>query len=190
MTDLHDPLPATSPPVEPRLPLVGPEPDVAGAAPARRRWRAFRRNKAAIVSLVFLVLVMVVVPLLAGVIAQRSPTDTNLLGKFQTPSGAHWLGTDDLGRDMFSRLMYATRVSMGVSVGSVAIALVIALPIGALAGYAGRLADTLVMRAMDVVLSIPALMLVFAVAGPRAQPGEHVDRAVDHLRPGLHQARA
>jgi peptide/nickel transport system permease protein len=114
---------------------------------------------------VFLVLMIVVVPLLAPLIAPKSPTETNLMAKFEPPSAEHWLGTDDLGRDMFSRLVYATRVSLLVSVSSVLIAVVVALPIGALAGYAGRAIDGLLMRAMDVLLSIPALMLVFAVAG-------------------------
>lgn len=162
MTDLRDPEPDVLVTVEPDL--AEPELD-AGGAPARRRWRAFRRNKAAMASLVFLVLMMVVIPIFAGVIATKSPTDTNLLSKFDPPSAEHWLGTDELGRDMFSRLLHATRVSLLVSVGSVLIALVIALPIGAIAGYANRGIDGLVMRGMDVILSIPALMLVFAVAG-------------------------
>ncbi|MDQ2679303.1 MAG: ABC transporter permease [Actinomycetota bacterium] len=165
MTALHEAIDSHHLPVVAEdEPVVEPE-QHASTPPARRKWRAFRRNRAAMVSLVFLVIMIVIVPVFAGVIAPQSPTDTDLTAKFETPSTEHWLGTDDLGRDMFSRLVYATRVSLLVSVSSVLIAVVIALPIGALSGYATRGVDSVLMRAMDVLLSIPALMLVFAVAG-------------------------
>lgn len=165
MTDLHEPLSDPEAAVVPKRPPT-PEVEVEpSAAPGRRKWRAFRRNRSAMTALVFLFVMMVVVPIFAPLIATQPPTDTDLLAKFEPPSAEHWLGTDDLGRDMFSRLVYATRVSLLVSLSSVVIAVVVALPFGALSGYAGRAIDGVIMRAMDVLLSIPALMLVFAVAG-------------------------
>lgn len=133
--------------------------------PARRRWRAFRKNKSALVAAFFLLVVIVIVPIFASSLATHSPNDTDLIHRYGTPSITHWLGTDDLGRDMYSRLVHATQVSVVVALASVAIALLISLPLGALAGYGGRVVDTLIMRAVDVILSIPALLLVFAVAG-------------------------
>lgn len=140
-----------------------------------RRMRAFLRNRAAVISLVILVLIVfaaVAAPLLTGL----DPNKNELRLPFAKPltdcaegvcskPGMRWLGTDDIGRDILSRLLYGSRVSLLVGLGSVLASLVIALPVGMLAGYIGGKLDWIMMRLVDIVLSIPPLILVFAVAG-------------------------
>lgn len=84
---------------------------------------------------------------------------------FHAPSGQHWFGTDELGRDVFSRLLWGARVSVPLSVALVAISLAIGGTLGALAGYLGGWVDEVVMRAADLVLAIPAILLAMAVVG-------------------------
>jgi peptide/nickel transport system permease protein len=140
-----------------------------------RRLRAFTHNVPAMVSLVFLTII-VGSALLAPWIAPLDPDKNELRLNFATPwtqcgsdvcsaSGLRILGTDDLGRDIFSRLLHAGRVSLLVGLGSVVLALVIALPLGMIAGYVGGKLDWLLMRVVDIILSVPPLILAFAVAG-------------------------
>lgn len=152
MTDVTDPAIATT------EPLTAPE------GLARRRWRTLLHNPVGVVALVFL-LIVTVVAIFAPIIAPDNPLHQDLLSIFKGPSGRHLLGTDDLGRDVLSRLIYGTRVSLEVGVVSVAISLVIAVPIGFVAGYRGGLIDRLVQILVDVLLSVPPLILVFAIAG-------------------------
>lgn len=140
-----------------------------------RRLRAFLRNVPAMVSLVVLLLV-VLAAVLAPWLARLDPNNNELRLSFATPwthcdasecsqEGLRVLGTDDLGRDIFSRLLEGSRISLLVGLGSVATALAIALPVGMAAGYVGGKLDWLLMRVVDIILSIPPLILVFAVAG-------------------------
>jgi len=78
---------------------------------------------------------------------------------FQHPSQAHWLGTDQFGRDMLSRLIYGSRVSIVVGLSSVLLALFLGVPLGIVAGFYGGKIDTLVMRAMDLILAFPVFLL-------------------------------
>jgi len=138
-----------------------------------RRMRAFTHNIPAMIALVFLAII-VLSAVLAPWIAPFDPNKTELRLNFATPwtycakcsaPGTRLLGTDDLGRDVLSRLLYASRVSLLVGLGSVLVALVVALPLGMIAGYIGGKIDWLLMRIVDIILSIPPLILVFAVAG-------------------------
>ena len=88
-----------------------------------------------------------------------------LLGTPTAPSPAHWLGTDELGRDVLTRLLYGGRISLAVGLAGAAVATSFGTAIGALAGYFGGWVDTLLMRFTDVMLSIPALPLVLVIAG-------------------------
>jgi ABC-type dipeptide/oligopeptide/nickel transport system permease subunit len=130
----------------------------------RRRLRSLARNRPAMVAALFLGLV-VVSAICAGWLSPTDPTQQDLLHPFLKPGGAHLLGTDDLGRDVLSRLFYATRISMYASVASVGGSLIIALPLGTLAGYLGGKVDRVVVFLVDVILSVPPLILVFAIAG-------------------------
>ncbi|HJQ99358.1 MAG TPA: ABC transporter permease [Candidatus Polarisedimenticolaceae bacterium] len=102
----------------------------------------------------------------AAIGAPWLPLDPNRLdlgSVLEAPSLAHWMGTDGLGRDVLSRLVHGARVSLGVGVGTAAIALLIGLPLGALAGYRGGWWDAVVSRAIEAVLCFPALLLALAL---------------------------
>jgi peptide/nickel transport system permease protein len=87
----------------------------------------------------------------------------NLAERLQGPSAAHWLGTDDLGRDVLARLIFGTRISLSVGFIAVGIALAIGTALGLVAGFRGGWVDTVVMRFVDVMLSIPTIFLILAV---------------------------
>ncbi|MFI9551065.1 ABC transporter permease [Nonomuraea endophytica] len=114
----------------------------------------------AVAALAVFVLVAVAAPL----IAPYDPVDQDLLRRLEGPSAAHWLGTDESGRDVLSRLMYGTRVSLGASLLAVTVAALCGVPLGLLAGYLGRGFDLVVSRVADAVLSIPGLVLAIAIA--------------------------
>ena len=110
-----------------------------------------------------LLAVVVLVSLLANLIAPYDPIAQDLSNTFAAPSAAHWLGTDDLGRDVLSRMIFGTRVSMLASLLAVGIALAIGLPIGLLSGYLGGWVDTALMRVIDTLLAFPAIILAIGI---------------------------
>jgi len=125
-------------------------------------WNAFARNRLALVGLGIVVL-LVMVALLADVVAPYSP----FVGDLQTtrllpPSTAHWLGTDDQGRDILSRLIYGSRVTLYVVVLVAVLAAPIGLLVGTVAGYAGGWLDAVLMRITDIFLAFPRLILALA----------------------------
>jgi len=133
-------------------------------------WRRLRRNKGAMLGFV-IVGVFVSVALAAPLIAPYSPLEQKLEGSLaaQPPSWTHPFGLDALGRDALSRIMYGARYSLLIGIVSVAVGLSVGLLLGALAGYLGGWVDTLIMRVMDVMLSIPGLLLaigIVAMLGP------------------------
>jgi peptide/nickel transport system permease protein len=131
-------------------------------------WRRFRRNKLAMLGLAVMLL-MVLFALSAGLIAEYvtgfALSDQNLMNAYQ-PIGAenHLLGTDDVGRDTLTRLAYGARVSLGVAGLAVVGALTIGVMVGLMAGYYGRWVDSILMRFVDIMLSIPTLFLLLLVA--------------------------
>jgi ABC-type dipeptide/oligopeptide/nickel transport system permease subunit len=126
-----------------------------------QRGRLLRDNRARI-GLVIVAL-MVLSALFAPVIARHDPIKIDLAGMLERPSGEHWMGTDIQGRDVWSRLVYGSRVSIAVGVISQGIALVLGVALGLLAGYYGRWVDELVMRLADVTLAFPTLLLLIAM---------------------------
>ena len=120
--------------------------------------RRFKQHHLATVSLVILA-VLVVAALLAPIIAPYNPDE--IVGGF---SKAHWLGTDQIGRDVLSRLLYATRISLLVGVLATAISTVIGVILGLIAGYFGGAADMIIMRFTDMVMSFPYILLVLVAA--------------------------
>ena len=101
--------------------------------------------------------------LLAPWLAPYDPTDINVKAILLPPSWQHWCGTDILGRDVFSRMLYGARVSLAVGFVAVGIAMVIGVPLGALAGYGGKTTDSLIMRWTDMMLCFPTFFLILAV---------------------------
>lgn len=133
-------------------------------------WKRLRRNPGALVGFA-LVGLFVVVAIFAPLIAPYSPREQGLAGSlsFAAPSAEHLFGLDGLGRDVFSRVVYGARYSLLIGVVAVAVGLSFGLLLGAIAGYVGGLVDSIVMRLMDVMLSIPGLLLaigIVAMLGP------------------------
>ena len=124
--------------------------------------RRFKQHHLATVSLVILA-VLVVAALLAPIIAPYNPDE--IVGGFsKAPTAEHWLGTDQIGRDVLSRLLYATRISLLVGVLATAISTVIGVILGLIAGYFGGAADMIIMRFTDMVMSFPYILLVLVAA--------------------------
>lgn len=141
----------------------------AGTPKARTRpWTRFKtrflKQKAGVAAVVFLAAV-VLAAVLAPWIAPLDPNEQNLQAILKYPSAQHWLGTDDLGRDVLSRLLFGAQVSLTAAVQATAIAVVIGLPFGLLAGYLGGKADQAIMFVNDAVMSMPGLLLAIAIVG-------------------------
>ena len=123
---------------------------------------ALLANKLAAVGLVVLVL-LVLAAVFADVLAPYGYTDSDLTRRLQPPSGAHWFGTDELGRDVLSRVIHGARVSLQVGAVAVGISLVLGTSIGLVAGYRGGWIDAVLMRAMDILFSFPVVLLAIAI---------------------------
>ncbi|KRE97996.1 hypothetical protein ASG88_17600 [Nocardioides sp. Soil777] len=155
--------------VEPRVEVVttvGPE-AVSGQVtltPFRRYARRLRKDIPAMVALAYIV-ILVLTAIFAPFVAPHDPSAQGIAPPFSGPGPGHLLGTDDLGRDTLSRLIFAARVSLGVGGMVIAIALLVAVPIGLIAGYHGGRTDNVIMRVMDAIASLPALILALAVVG-------------------------
>ena len=145
-----------------------------GARPKARRRRDSRvlkrllHNKVAMASIVVLLL-LVVIAATGSILAPYDPNAVSLSLRLTGPSGAHWLGTDELGRDVLSRLIVATRVDLLASAQAVGLALLIGVPLGIVAGYVGGVTDALLSRIIDALMTLPPLILavvVVAILGP------------------------
>jgi peptide/nickel transport system permease protein len=137
-------------------------------SPSARTWRRFRRHKLAIAGLIF-ICIIALMGIFAPIVAPQDPLKTSLIDSLVPPSSTYWLGTDPVGRDVWSRTVYAIRVSLSVGIVAVGISLVIALLLGTIAGYYGGAVDMIVMRLTDVVMTIPGLVIIMAavsVLGP------------------------
>jgi peptide/nickel transport system permease protein len=126
--------------------------------PLAQAARRLRKSVTALVGLA-IVLVLVLVAIFADVLAPSSPIASDQTRTFQTPSWDYPLGTDQLGRDMLSRLIHGTRISLVVGVSSVLLALFVGVPFGMIAGYYGGRTDTAIMRVMDLILAFPIYLL-------------------------------
>ncbi|MBO1331169.1 ABC transporter permease [Streptomyces sp. VRA16 Mangrove soil] len=130
--------------------------------------RALRKNKLAMTGAVIAV-VFVLAALFAPLVAPYDPARPDFENVLAAPSWAHWLGTDDLGRDQLSRVVFGARASMQVGVLAVVLAFLVGVPLGLLAGYYGKIADSVVSRITDTMLAFPFLVLAVglaAVLGP------------------------
>lgn len=131
-------------------------------------WRRLRKNKAAMISL-FVIIGVILVALLAPLLAQYSYDAQDYTKSFAPPSREHLLGTDRLGRDILSRLIWGARQSLQLGVLATSIAAIVGITIGAIAGYYGGWTDTLLMRGLDIYQSIPMFLMcvtLAAVMGP------------------------
>ena len=125
-------------------------------------WRLLLRNPVTVVSAVVLGIV-VCVAVAANWITPFGVNDVDVPSALRPPSGDHWFGTDELGRDVLSRVLVATQASIGVAVVSVAFAVIVGVTVGIVAGYRGGWVDTVFMRVVDVMFAFPVLLLALAV---------------------------
>lgn len=133
----------------------------------RQRWpllRRFLRDRTSVVGLV-IVTVLVLVAIFAPVLSPYDPTAIDPRASFQPPSAEHWLGTDQLGRDLLSRLIHGARWTLGASLLATVGIVAIGVAVGMVAGYFGGLVDDILMRIVDVLLAFPSLILVLAIVG-------------------------
>jgi peptide/nickel transport system permease protein len=126
-----------------------------------RLWRDIRANPLAMGGLI-VVTVLVLAAAAAPLLARADPSAQDLANRLAVPSAAHWFGTDELGRDVFSRLLYGGRITLGMVIAVVLMVAPLGLVIGCVAGYAGGVLDRLLMRVTDVFLAFPRLILALA----------------------------
>lgn len=122
-----------------------------------------RKNPMTIIGLI-LILVLAIIAILAPAISNYDPVKINIAERFKPPSANHWFGTDEVGRDIFTRVIYGARLSLGTSVLIVLISGSIGLIIGAVSGYLGGWTDQIIMRMMDMILAFPTLVLAMVLA--------------------------
>src|SRR5438093_1409845 len=175
MTDDHDALARQARAIsggslqEAELPAA---PDVAWRAtadsaesPFAQGLRRLRRSTTALIGAA-IVAVLLVVALFADVLAPQSPITSDQTHTFERPSWDYPLGTDQLGRDMLSRVIHGSRISLAVGVSSVLLALFVGVPFGMIAGYYGGRVDSVIMRGMDLILAFPIYLLAIIQSNP------------------------
>ena len=134
----------------------------------RAQWKQFRRSRLALPGLLLFAF-FVLAGLLAPLIAPYSPYGNDLANIMAEPSRQHWFGTDELGRDIFTRILYGARISLMEGMLSAAIAAAVGVPIGMLCGYADKRVDAVIMRLIDVLLAFPGVLLaivIVSILGP------------------------
>lgn len=134
----------------------------SGSSGAARALRKMLRDPVTFTALIVLAL-LVVAAIAAPLIAPYDPSEIDAFNTLKGPSAAHWLGVDENGRDVLSRLIYGTRISLTVGLISVGVALVVGVPLGLISGYFGRWTDSVIMRLMDAILAFPSLILALAI---------------------------
>lgn len=133
---------------------------------AYRRLLQSKVGKAGLIIIIMLIIVAAIAP----VLAPYDPFETNILFRYKAPSSEHLLGTDGMGRDILSRIIYGSRISLQVGLISVALALILGVSFGLIAGYYGGKLDMLIMRFMDIMLAFPSILLaiaIVAILGPQ-----------------------
>ena len=136
-----------------------------------RRWKTVRilfRNPTSIAGM-FVILVMIIAAAIAPLVAPFPPSEVHIRDKVHPPSSQYWFGTDQFGRDILSRLLYGSRISLFLSIAGVLLATAIGTLIGAIAGFGRRWMDEVLMRVMDILMAFPYIVLaiaLIAVVGP------------------------
>lgn len=179
---------AVDEPLTPTAPIPVTAPGVPAAptvlAPVRRdrglladSLRRLLRDPAAIAGLA-LVLLMAALAAGAPLVARYDPLAQELVQRLKPPSANHWFGTDNLGRDVFARVIYGGRISLRVGLISVVAGVAVGALLGLIAGYAGRVADSLISRTMEIVLAFPSTLLAIAIVAARGPGLENTMMAI------------
>ncbi|MFP4152797.1 MAG: ABC transporter permease [Alkalispirochaeta sp.] len=133
-----------------------------GHSELREVMRHLVRNRGAVIGLA-IIGIFVLAAIFAPVLTTHDPTDTSLANRLTPAGGEHILGTDELGRDLFSRMLYGARISLGIGIISVAIGIGIGVPIGAISGYYGGTFDIIMQRFIDIMIAFPGILLAIVV---------------------------
>lgn len=126
-------------------------------------WRRFKKNKIALIGVVILIL-FILIAIFADKLAPYGFDDQDISNSLLPPSGKYWFGTDNLGRDILSRVIYGSRISLSIGIISTLISAIGGIILGIVAGYFGGKIDNLIMRIMDVFMAIPGVLLAIAIA--------------------------
>lgn len=139
--------------------------------PWKEAWLSFCKNRLALIGL-GIVIFFIILAIIAPVIAPYSFKEQDLTKRLLAPSSEHWFGTDDFGRDIFSRVVYGARISLWVGFFSVLGSVVLGTALGIISGYYGRWVDAIISRIFDIMLAFPSILLaiaVVAILGPSLQ---------------------
>ncbi len=128
----------------------------------KETWKGLKKNRLALFGL-FLIVLITFLTVFANFIAPYGIDDQDLLGRFQFPSGQHLFGTDNLGRDIFSRVLYGGRVSLSIGLFSAIFSMAIGIVLGSFAGFYGGRLDNVIMRIIDVMMAIPSMLLAISI---------------------------
>ncbi|WP_048827695.1 nickel transporter permease [Bacillus sp. B-jedd] len=131
-------------------------------SPWKEAWQTFKKNRLALVGL-GIVIFFIIIAAIAPLIAPYSFRDQVLADRLLAPSAKHWFGTDDFGRDIFSRVVYGAKISLWVGLLSVMASMLIGTFLGIIAGFYGRWVDTLISRVFDILLAFPSILLAIAI---------------------------
>lgn len=126
-------------------------------------WRNYRRNKGAMIALGILIFITLIALTIDLWIDHDKITAINMAERLQWPNAKHWFGTDEIGRDLFWRVLYASRYSLAIGFVAVLISCLIGIPLGAVAGYYGGKLDNVIMRVSDMFAAIPAILMAMVV---------------------------
>lgn len=130
---------------------------------AQETWRMLKKNKGAMIGLTFTILLIVIAIASGFIFNYEEDVIAQSRDRLQPPNSEHWFGTDSLGRDIFARILYGSRYSLAIGFGSVIIGLTLGIITGSLAGYYGGHVDQFIMRANDILFSIPNIMIAVVV---------------------------
>lgn len=130
---------------------------------AKEIWRRFKKNKTAMVGLVLLVLIILMAVFADLIVPYSECLAMNNADRLQAPNAAHWFGTDDLGRDLFARIVHGSRYSLAIGVSGCVLSMIFGGILGAISAYYGNRVDQIIMRLCDVVMTLPPILLSLAV---------------------------
>lgn len=131
-------------------------------SPLKVKIKKFSKNKRAVIGL-SVVIIFIILAIIAPIISPYNPIEQNMGERLHSPSATHIFGTDEFGRDIFSRVLYGTRISLATGVVSVLVAVIFGVIFGTLSGYFGGIVDTVIMRIMDVFMAFPSFLLALAI---------------------------
>ena len=132
-------------------------------------WKRFRKNKLAVVGLGILVLMILLAIFADIIVPYERATEIDIINKLKAPSAEHWFGCDELGRDIFARVVHGSRVSLAVGIIAVSFSLFIGGLLGAMAGFYGRHFENVTMRFSDILQAVPQLMLAITIVSSFGQ---------------------